>query len=339
MSKVCDWLAAKNRLLTRRVKELENQFQLLQSAMIEVQSDILGVKIMENTMDKMKMESLLQSTAKTHCFETNEPQQETSNGKAEMPPLIGTNSLPLCCATAVENGGGTAKMQCLETNGPHEKTLNGKAEMPPFIGTNSLSQCNATAVESGEGDGEKNCDDVNTLLVETDDGSGPIATSSWEPKSKVTRASCNLGDGEESDDGSGTIANSSWETKSKMKHVSFNLDDGKVFEKYVQRTMYGCQELLSDDDMDDYDVPESLRWFEGTLDVSEVDEDDLQTILFLDLLRQRQMEQEFMKENEKRNGGDSRQKGSPYALPQNALDKTSTRKKKPYATRRVRPHR
>jgi len=52
---------------------------------------------------------------------------------------------------------------------------------------------------------------------------------------RVTHASCKLDDGEASDDGSGTIASSSWEPKSQMKQVSFNLDDGKVFEKYDQK--------------------------------------------------------------------------------------------------------
>jgi len=93
-----------------------------------------------------------------------------------MPPLIGTNLLPLCCAIAVESGDVTAKTQCLETNKPHEKNLDGKAEMLPFIGTNSRSQDNGTAVESGEVDGEKNSVDVNALLVESDDESGTIAT-------------------------------------------------------------------------------------------------------------------------------------------------------------------
>merc|ERR1712130_678593 len=108
------------------------------------------------------------------------------------------------------------------------------------------------------------------------------------------------------------------EAEPTAKHVSFNDDNREWIERYDPKTKCWVKELWSEDDSDDY-IPEVFKWDDGTSDSSESDEDDLQTMYYLDLLKQRQMEEEFMKEKQKGKGGDRKQKRPPHPVLQNDL--------------------
>jgi len=259
--------------------EFEGQFLQHQNAMIKVQSNVLGVKVME-AVDNLNMECLTYGTAETQCLVSIELHEEILNGMAELPPLIGTNLLPQWYRTVSESGDGTSNAQCREANASHKRM----AELPLFIGTNSLPQCSFKAVGSGE-DGVQNSVEVNAVLLEI----GVNSSAEW-PRHCTRHAQCDSGDEQK------------LQAKSKVKHDSFNDDDGEWIERYDPKTKCWVKELWSEDDSDDH-MPEVFKWAEGTFDGSESDgedEDYLRTMLFLDLLKQRQMEEEFMKEKTER---------------------------------------
>jgi len=213
--------------------------------MIELQSGMFGVKVMEISMDKENMECVSHSIAKTQCRETNESDEKMPNGKAELLPLFGTNSLPQRCTTDVESGAGIAEMQCREATELYEKMLRERAELPPFFGTNWLPQCSSKTVESSEVEGVKSPGEVNAVPLEI----GASSSAEW-PRRCTRHAQCDSGDEQK------------LEPESKVKHVSFNADDGEWIERYDHETEYWAKELWSDDSDDD--VPEAFRWAEGT---------------------------------------------------------------------------
>jgi len=345
MFKLCEWLAANNRLLTKRVKELEGQFLQLQDAMIQVQSKVLGVQVME-IVDNVNMECLTPQRSSS-----NETHENISNGMAELPPLIGTNSLPPRSFEAVESGedgvrnSGKVNAVHLEagvnsaTEWPRHCTKRARCDSGDMQKLEAESKMKRVSFNEDDGEWIERCYGLWTEDDSDDSTPGGSSSAEW-PQYCARHVQCECGDEQK------------LEAECTAKHVSFNDDNHEWIERYDPKTKCWVKELWSEDDSDDY-IPEVFKWddgtsdgsesdeewADGTSDGSESDEDDLQTMFYLDLLKQRQMEEELMKEKQKGNGGDRRQKRPPHPVLQNDLDKKGKGKISPYAKRRVRPHR